>query len=408
MVVMLSINHMHPIEDIRGSKSSRLEGKTIVLGITGSIAAVETIKMARELARHGADVIPVMSDAAAKIIHPDAIHFATGHEPIIRLDGAVKHVELCGETSSRADLLLIAPATANTISKVAHGIDDTPVTTMATCAMGSQMPIIIVPAMHGSMYKHKILLDNIEILKKHGVVFVQPRVEEGKAKIADQGQIVAEVIRHAGRADLKKNKFLIITGSTKEGIDDVRYIGNKSSGRTGIEIAVAAYHRGAEVEVWAPGDLSVPGYLSTKTFTDVKSLEKMASNPKNLKFDYIIVPAAISDFTVKAGKKGKISSSKPPEIKLTSTSKILPLLKKNSKSKIIGFKAETGISVKELESRANKRMKEHDLDMMIANLLEKVGPDKTEALLIYKDKTTKFKGEKSKLADEILDIILGL
>jgi len=92
----LSINHMHPINDIRGSVSKRLQGKRIVLGITGSIAAVETIRMARELARHGADVIPVMSEAATKIIHPDAIHFATGHQPIIRLDGAVQHVELCG------------------------------------------------------------------------------------------------------------------------------------------------------------------------------------------------------------------------------------------------------------------------------------------------------------------------
>ena len=106
---------MHPINEIRGSKSKNLAGKCIVLGITGSIAAIECVKLARELARHGARVIPVMSKSATKIIHPDSIHFATGLKPIIELDGAIKHVELCGDTESRADLLLIAPATANTI-----------------------------------------------------------------------------------------------------------------------------------------------------------------------------------------------------------------------------------------------------------------------------------------------------
>ncbi len=142
---------MHPIEDIRASKSPHLQGKRVILGITGSIAAVESVKLARELARFGAEVIPVMSKASTKIIHQDSIHFATGHRPILELDGAVKHVELCGQSRSRADVLLIAPATANTISKIAHGIDDTPVTTMASCALGSGMPIIIVPAMHTSM-----------------------------------------------------------------------------------------------------------------------------------------------------------------------------------------------------------------------------------------------------------------
>jgi len=157
---------MHPINEIRGSKSKTLSGKRIVLGITGSIAAVECVKLARELTRHGAEVIPVMSKAATKIVHPDSIHFATGLEPIIELDGAVKHVELCGDTTGRADLLLIAPATANTISKMAQGIDDTSITTMASCALGSGMPIIIVPAMHNSMYTHGIITENIKRLKK--------------------------------------------------------------------------------------------------------------------------------------------------------------------------------------------------------------------------------------------------
>ncbi len=401
---MLSIIYMHPINDIRGSSSSRLAGKTIVLGITGSIAAVETIKMARELARHGADVIPVMSEAATKIIHPDAIHFATGHVPIIKLDGAVKHVELCGETSSRADLLLIAPATANTISKIAHAIDDTPVTTMATCAMGSKMPIVIVPAMHGSMYKHTLLLQNIELLKEHGVIFVQPKLEEGKAKIASRDDIVHSVISCLGDNTFSSKKVLVITGPTSEPIDDVRVITNRSTGFTGVQLALEAYYRGADVEVWAARGVDVPHMLNVKRFESVGDLEKMAGDAKA---DVILVPAAISDFLVEK-HQGKVSSSEPITIRLTQAPKILALLRKNTEALIVGFKAETGIDLEELESRAIKRMKEHGLGMIIANLMEDVGLYDTKAMILRMDgKKDIFELKKSELATIVFDIIKG-
>jgi phosphopantothenoylcysteine decarboxylase/phosphopantothenate--cysteine ligase len=177
---------MHPIEELRGVKSDKLSGKKIVLGVTGSIAAVECVKLARDLARHGADVIPVMTDGAQRIIHPDALEFATGRRPIVQLTGAVEHVAFCGLVPGRADLYLVCPATANTISKIAYGIDDTPVTTFATTAIGSKIPVVIVPAMHGSMYEHKTFLENIEKLKKQGVLFIQPKLEENKAKCGDR------------------------------------------------------------------------------------------------------------------------------------------------------------------------------------------------------------------------------
>ncbi len=392
---------MHPINEIRGSKSKTLSGKRIVLGITGSIAAVECVKLARELARHGAEVIPVMSKAATKIVHPDSIHFATGLEPIIELDGAVKHVELCGDTSGRADILLIAPATANTISKIAHGIDDTSITTMASCAMGSGMKIIIVPAMHNSMYTHGIITENITRLKKANVTFVGPKMEEKKAKMATQQDIVDVVCLAAGPKDLKKTKILVITGSTREAIDDVRFLTNSSTGRTGVLLAQEAYRRGAEVELWGGKDMEVPDYVKFKEFESVKQLEKMA--PK-AKADIIIVPAAISDFTIKP-IKGKISSSKGMKIELEPAPKILGILRKHKKVKLIGFKAETGISSKELESRAKKRMKEHGLDMIVANLLEDVKSKSTKALIITSKKTIKFNGQKVQLANAIYDLV---
>jgi len=394
---------MHPINEIRGSKSKILSGKRIVLGITGSIAAVECVKLARELARHGAEVIPVMSHAATKIVHSDSIHFATGHVPIIELDGAVKHVELCGDTSSQADLLLIAPATANTISKISQGIDDTSVTTMASCAMGSGMPIIIVPAMHNSMYSHGIITDNVNRLKKSGVNFVGPKMEEKKAKMASQEDIVNEVCRLAGPNNLKKTRILVISGSTQEPVDDVRHLTNNSTGRTGVLLAQEAYRRGADVELWGGRGLEAPGYVDYKEFGSVKDLEKMA--PK-VRADIIIVPAAISDFTVKP-KKGKISSGKAMTAELEPAPKILGILRKQKSAKLIGFKAETGISSKELESRAKKRMKEHGLDLIVANLLEDVKLDITKAMIITTKKTIKFKGQKIELANAIYDIVGG-
>lgn len=396
------MSSMHPINDIRSTASSKLDGKRIVMGICGSIAAVECVKLARELARHGAEVVPVMSKSATKIIHLDSIHFATGNAPIIELDGAVKHVELCGQTKSRADLLLIAPATANTISKIAMGVDDTSVTTMASCAMGSKMPIIIVPAMHGSMYSHQILTDNIIKLKKMGVKFVGPTMAENKAKMSSLDEIVRAVLDALGPGDLKKNKVLVITGSTKEQIDDVRCITNFSSGVTGIEIALEARRRGAAVEVWAGEGVCVPEFLECVRFGSVENVAKMAAKARA---DIIIVPAAISDFTVDK-KKGKIPSSESTTLKLKPAKKIIGVLRKNNKGKIIGFKAEVGISESALEKSARGRMKEYGLDLIVANLLENVGADKTKALMLAPgEKAVKFSGTKSGLAERIFDSI---
>jgi phosphopantothenoylcysteine decarboxylase/phosphopantothenate--cysteine ligase len=394
---------MHPIEDIRGSKSSKLSGTRIVMGITGSIAAVECVKLARELARHGAEVIPVMSGASTKIVHPDSIHFATGHKVILELDGAVKHVELCGQSKSRADVLLIAPATANTISKIAYGIDDTVVTTMASCALGSGMPTIVVPAMHSSMYTHKIVTDNINKLKKLGVTFIGPRMEENKAKMAFLDDVVWGIMRVAGPRDFAGKSVLIISGPTKEPIDKVRHIANYSTGKTGIELGLEAYRRGADVEVWASANIEVPEFLNHKKFTSVTDLTKMA---RTTKADVIMVPAAISDFVVKP-KKGKFSSEDTPTLKLNHAPKILDVLRKNKTAVIVGFKAETGIGKAELEKRARKRMTVSGIDLIVANLLEDVKENHTTALLLEPGKKTKnFKGSKAGLAEIIIDTVL--
>ncbi|MDD4300685.1 MAG: flavoprotein, partial [Methanomicrobium sp.] len=160
-----------------------LEGKTVILAVTGSIAAVEDIKLARALRRKGAAVRSVMSSAACGIIHPDALTYACDYPAITKISGMIEHVKFCGIGGS-ADVLLIAPATANTICKIAAGIDDTPVTTFATTAIGRNMPVVIAPAMHESMYCHPAVIESINKLKSRGIVFVSPFISENKAKFA--------------------------------------------------------------------------------------------------------------------------------------------------------------------------------------------------------------------------------
>jgi phosphopantothenoylcysteine decarboxylase/phosphopantothenate--cysteine ligase len=184
----------HPSKNIVGMKSKKLEGKFIVLCITGSVSAVRSPEIARELMRESADVQVVMSKDAQKLIHPNLMEWATGNPVVTELTGKVEHVTLVGEHDEKADLVLIAPATANTIGKIAVGIDDTPVTTVASTALGSNTPLMIVPAMHTSMYSNPFTKENIQRLKMQGIEFIGPRFEDRKAKIATTEEIVEAII----------------------------------------------------------------------------------------------------------------------------------------------------------------------------------------------------------------------
>src|SRR2546425_2053837 len=287
---------MHPSRRIHAAKSEKLKGKQIVLGITGSIAGVETVKLSGDLNRHGAEVVPVLPKDATEIVHPNALHFATGREPITRIDGSVPYIELVG-TDGTADLLLIAPATSNTIAKVAMGIDDTVVTTFAQNALGAGIPILIAPAMHETMYNNPLIAGHIRTLEKLGVEFVTPKFEEEKAKLADLEEIVERVIRRIGTRELDGKRVVVITGSTMEPIDDVRVVTNRTSGETGVELARAAFEKGAAVELWlGRHHANVPLFLPTKTFETTEDLLRLA---ESLDADICVVPAAISDFTTR-------------------------------------------------------------------------------------------------------------
>ncbi|MCK5458549.1 MAG: bifunctional phosphopantothenoylcysteine decarboxylase/phosphopantothenate--cysteine ligase CoaBC [Thermoplasmatales archaeon] len=396
---------MHPADDLCGIKSKKLSKKRIVLGVTGSIAAVETVKLSRELIRHGADVIPVMTKAATKIIHPDALEFATSHKPIIELSGQTEHVFFCGLVKDPVDLLLICPCTANTLSKIAHGIDDTAVTTFATTAIGSGVPFVIVPAMHLSMYKHKVVQNNIEKCKELGITFIEPNIFQNKAKMPSIDKIVANVVINVGKQDIKEKNILIIGGATAEPIDDIRILTNKSSGKTAVSLANNAFERGANVEVWyGYAKETVPSYIPVKHFETIEDILRLLKSNKKT-FDAIIVCAAIADYLPKK-HKGKISSGKNKlTIECSPAPKIIQKIREVApKSKIIAFKVEE--NKKDLKDEAVKLLSKNNLDVVVANTISAFGADENEILIIDKKrKSITKKGKKEQLTGYILDTI---
>jgi phosphopantothenoylcysteine decarboxylase/phosphopantothenate--cysteine ligase len=395
---------MHPADHLRGTKSDKLKGRKIVLGVTGSIAAVETVKLCRELIRHGADVHVVMSKDAQVIVHPWALEFASGRPVTTEIDGRVQHVAFCGDVPDRADLLLIAPATANTISKIACGIDDTSVTTFATTALGSGIPVMIVPAMHHSMMAHKIVLENIKKLEKLGVVVLAPKVEESKAKMPSMDAIVSSVIAAIGKRDLAGRKVLVIAGATEEPIDDIRVVTNRSSGETGVELARAAHERGAEVELWmGRHEIVLPEHIKTIKFSTFNDLVRLT---KGRRFDIVFFPAAVSDFSPKK-TTGKISSE---QARLTIELKRNPKLIDSIKARVmIGFKAQSRVSDDQLIEESLKLVKRAKCALVVANIVEKVRPGRTSVVIVERDGDSELvEGTKQQVADKIIDRVVRL
>lgn len=396
---------MHPADRLRGIKSLKLQGKTIVLGVTGSIAAVESVKLAHELIRHGADVHAVLTRSATTIIHPNALQYATGHPVVTEITGTMEYLEMCGR-DGKADLLLIAPCTANTVGKIAHGIDDSTVTTYATNALGSGIPILIAPAAHESMMDNPTVMANVRRLKELGVETIEPKREEEKAKMADVEAIVAAVVRRLGPKDLLRTHVIVVAGATIEPIDDVRVVTNRSTGGTGIELARTAYEHGADVELWVGRhEAPLPSWIPTKTFETTADLAKMAEAANA---DICVVPAAVADFTPTKRAKGKIPSRQGDlTLNLEPTPKVIAKFRKGTRKTLVGFKAESGVSAAELKERAMALVKEADVDIVVANDVSRVKGDVTSVTIFdRKGRSEAFEGSKALAAERVWRAVL--
>jgi phosphopantothenoylcysteine decarboxylase/phosphopantothenate--cysteine ligase len=333
---------------------------------------------------------------AQKIIHPYLMEWATGNPVVTELTGKIEHVALVGQHPEMADLVLVAPATANTISKIACGIDDTTVTSVVSTAFGSNCPIIIVPAMHESMYNHPILTENIKKLKALGVDFVGPRIEEGKAKIAETKDIVEAVIRRLLiRQDFSGLKVLVTAGPTLEYIDPVRVVTNRSSGKMGVAMAEEALERGAEVIlVYGPGATVPPArfrMISVETTEQMR--EAVISELKSRKYDVVVAVAAAADWTPEKPYAYKVSTHKFNllDLKLKPTSKIIDEVKKVSpKTFLLAFRAEYDLPEKELIESAYKILLSSKADLIAANDVAKegvgFGTDTNEVFVVDKEK----------------------
>ncbi len=399
-----------PLKDIKSSLGKELAGKRVVLCVTGSVASIEVPSLARELIRHGAEVNVVMSESAEKLVRPETLEWATGNPVVRKLTGGTEHVRLAGDWEGKADLVLVAPCTANTISKMALGIDDTPVTTLASMALGGGIPLVVCPAAHEPMYRNPAVVANLQRLKEQGVEFVGPRFEEGKAKMATVSEIVDTSIRRLASRDLLGKRIVVTGGPTAEFIDPVRVITNLSSGKMGLAIARDAWLRGAEVSYIFGGSLLPPEYIrSRRVVTTAEMQDAVLCELERGRCDAFISAAAPADFVPESQASTKIHTREGAfSLKLRPSRKIIDEVRKRwPKLYLVAFKAETAPSKEELAKAAKRFMKESGVDMVVANDVsggKGFGAD-TNSVLILQGKGSKSLGERSKddIARAVLD-----
>ena len=358
----------HPSLDIVSSYGVELSGKRIVLCVAGSVAAYKAIELARLLMRHGADVRCVTSNAVTKLIQPDYFKWATGNEVITKLTGELEHIRLADYNQS--DLIIVYPGTANTLGKLANGIDDTPISTVLTVGFGSKIPILMCLAMHESMYDNSAVKKNIEFLKNK-IEFVLPQLIEGKAKAPEPEDVLQYVLKKFGFSSKLKNKKILMTaGPTIEYIDPVRAITNLSSGKTGTLLASELISAGAKVTlVYGPGNQIPSKGIKVIKVTTSKEMFDVTKKELKKKYDIVIMTAAVSDYTPENPSKSKIKSNKKSlVIRLKKSPKIIDHVKKYQKDVLlVGFKAETNLTKNALIKSAQKKMKESGADIIVAN-----------------------------------------
>jgi len=362
------LSKKHPSLDIVGSDGTELAGKKIVLCISGSVAAYKAIELARLFMRHGSDVTCVASKAATDLIKPSYFKWATGNEVITKLTGDLEHIKVADYKQS--DLIAVYPCTANTLGKLANGIDDTPISTVLSVGLGSKIPIVIALAMHQAMYENPAVIKNIEFLQKK-VDFIAPNFVEGKAKAAEPEEILDFVLDKFGASPVLRGKRILITaGPTIEFIDPVRVITNQSSGKTGVLLASELISAGAKVTlIYGPGRESPHKGAKVVNIQTLQEMFNAVKKEMKKKFDIVIMAAAASDYTLEKSSATKIKSNLDKIVlKLKRAPKIIDEIKKMQRDVfLVGFKAEVRISKENLVKEARKKMRESGADLIIAN-----------------------------------------
>ena len=353
-----------------------LKGKTVVLGVTGGIAAYKMPNVARMLKKMHCNVQVIMTQNATNFITATTFETLTGNKCLIdtfdrNFEFSVEHVAI----AKQADLVLIAPATANVIGKIANGIADDMLT---TTVMACTCKILVAPAMNHNMYHNSIVQENIEKLKRHGYEIIDPvcgmlaNGDTGDGKLPSEETLVNYVLKEiAHKKDLLGKKVLVTAGPTQEAIDPVRYITNHSTGKMGYAIARAAMLRGAEVTlVTGPTAIEPPMFVDVISVISAREMfEKVATKSKET--DIIIKAAAVADYRPKAVSDEKIKKADAESVlELERTDDILAYLgvHKNN-TYLCGFSMET----EHMLENSRKKLEKKNLDMIVANNLKEKG-----------------------------------
>ncbi len=383
---------VHPSKEIIGDEGHELKDKKIILCITASVAAYRAIDLARLLMRHDANVQVVMSESTAStLLNPEIMKWATGNDVVVKLTGNLEHIMLADYDMS--DLIIVYPCTANTISKVVRGIDDTTVTSVLSVALGSKIPIIIAPAMHEAMYQNEFLQQNISKLKEY-VTFVEPKLEGGKAKLAEPEQVLNTAISVLSyKALLSGKRVLVTAGSTVEHIDPIRVMTNLSSGKMGLAITQAARSMGATVTlIFGRGTQEPVNGKALRVSTGEEMHKALFSELASNKYDIVIMAAAVADFTPARKSDMKIDTKAGEmELSVVATKKIIDEVKNKSKDTfLVAFKADYDVSDSILIEKAYKKLQECNADIVVANDLGRqdsgVGSDKNEVFIVDKNR----------------------
>jgi len=390
-----------------------LNDKTIVLGITGSIAAYKAADIASRLTKEGAKVEVVMTEAATWFIAPLTLSGITGRGVVTEMfdpdsQRTLEHVAL-GEA---ADVVVIAPATASLIAKLAAGIaDEMP----ALIVLATKAPIILAPAMHANMYENSVTQDNLAKLKARGFVIVGPEYGRlasggvGRGRLADTDKIIGTIKQVLGRrGDLAGKKLVVTAGGTQEPIDPVRHITNPSSGKMGYAIAEAARDRGAEVKlITAPTSLPQPAGVEVIPVKTTIEMQKAVAKAVT-KADALIMAAAVTDYQPKTIAKDKIKKDTLElKLELVRTPDILAEVRGDFIK--VGFAAESN----DIIANAKKKLAGKKLDMIVANDITAAdsgfGVDTNKVTIIgKKGKVEKLPLlSKREVADKILDRVVG-
>lgn len=378
------------------SEPPLLAGKTVVLGVTGSIAAYKAVEVLRRLTKAGAGVVTIMTRAACHFVGPLTFQTLSRH-PVMLDDEAfrspdprMKHIWM----AEVGDVVLVAPATADNIGKFANGIADD---LLSTFLLTTVAPVILAPAMEPNMYAHPIVQENLRRLIRLGVEIVQPEHgllasgKIGQGRLAEPDHIAQRVIeRLTGAAitgDLRGRTVLVTAGPTQEPLDTVRYISNPSSGKMGYAIAQAAYERGAAVIlVSGPTALTPPAGVKVCGVTTAAEMRQVVLSEYD-HVDVVIKAAAVSDYRPKQAAPYKVKKTEDVQLlELVRNPDILAELgQQKGKRVLVGFAAET----EDLLTNARKKVQTKNLDMIVANDVGKNGigfrSDDNKVLILYND-----------------------